>query len=229
MVLRSVPRPETPDKAAQLERIARRWSRFGQLDHPNLAWSHGIVPVDGQLQVVREYLDLPTLNDWLVSTPDVGIRRRVALGIVTGLAAARDYDLGHGHLTADNVFVDSEGNAVITDFEVATVASGQPVEQSAVISSDLAALGQLFTDLGIAESPLSTEMSVIERLVDRHHPDRFDEPNAVLTTLTALWSNLPEESPLPTADRQKRGKLLLALGSLTVILLWIVLLVASRL
>ena len=111
------PKFESAGREGRLEREAQAMAR---LRHPNIATVYDIGLSADRLFVVMELVDGGTLADWL------GAERRswrqivaVLLQAARGLAAAHATGLVHRDFKLDNVLVDNDGVARVSDFGVA--------------------------------------------------------------------------------------------------------------
>lgn len=113
-------RTDLLDSAKARQRFKREALMVGQLNHPAIVRIHHVLFEEGQSYIVMEYVEGKTLASLLKEGPlpydeALPLLRDVA----SGLAEAHRHDLVHRDLKAENVMVDSSGQAKILDFGLA--------------------------------------------------------------------------------------------------------------
>jgi eukaryotic-like serine/threonine-protein kinase len=107
------------DESAQLMGEARLMAR---LSHPNIVTVLEVAEWQGRLVLVMEYVNGPTLRQWLTTSPrDVDAVVRLFTQCGQGLAAAHQAGIVHRDFKPDNVLVDGSGRAQLTDFGLSTL------------------------------------------------------------------------------------------------------------
>ncbi|MCB9674479.1 MAG: serine/threonine protein kinase [Alphaproteobacteria bacterium] len=89
------------------ERLIAEGRAQANLRHPNLVAVNDVLDLDGNPALVMEYIDGPTLEDWLATDEarDLAVGLAVFRGIVAGIAAAHDEGLVHRDLKPSNVLL----------------------------------------------------------------------------------------------------------------------------
>ena len=113
-LLRSSSSGESPERSIRLQREARA---MAQVSHPNVIRVFDVGDFEGQVFIAMELIHGQTLGRWLTAAPR---RRReilqVFVGAGRGLAAAHAAGLVHRDFKPDNVLIDRDGRALVTDF-----------------------------------------------------------------------------------------------------------------
>jgi serine/threonine protein kinase len=119
--VKSIPLSECVNKSQMEDEI----ENLMNLRHPCIAAPIGyVLPIDSgsseELKIVRLYLEGCSLSEvlsvnpvWWTST----VKAKVVAGIVLGFRFAHSLGLFHGHLTANNIFFDSDHFIQIVDFQ----------------------------------------------------------------------------------------------------------------
>jgi eukaryotic-like serine/threonine-protein kinase len=160
-----------------VERFRREARAIARLSHPNIVTVIDRGEVEGQQFIVFEHVPGETLKDVIAREGQLPAERALALAHQIGRALAFAHDVGlvHRDVKPQNVLVDSEGSAKVTDFGIARTldidealtetgtvlgtsdyiapeqASGEPVDQR----SDQYSLGVVLYELLTGEVPYS--------------------------------------------------------------------------
>lgn len=98
-----------------------------RLDHPNIITVYSVKELDGLLFIVMKYVEGRTLEQ--VLKENARLDRSVVATIVSRVAEALHFahveGIIHRDVKPSNIMVDTRGRAVVTDFGIAKVASGQ--------------------------------------------------------------------------------------------------------
>ena len=137
--------------AEQRTRLLREAQAMAKLSHPNVITVHDVGEFGDQVFVAMEFIDGCTLTKWLESKQSWRERLATLLAAGRGLAAAHRAGLVHRDFKPDNVLIDREGRAVVTDFGLARPAAGKTdsfktlavVESTPVMSAQLTRTGAL--------------------------------------------------------------------------------------
>ncbi len=102
------------------QRLLREAQAMARLSHPAVAAVHDVGTYRGQVFLAMEFVDGTTLTRWLEAQPrDWREVRRVFVEAGRGLAAAHGAGIVHRDFKPDNVLVDRDGHAKVTDFGLA--------------------------------------------------------------------------------------------------------------
>jgi len=119
------------------QRLLGEARALAKLAHPNVVAVFEVARHDGELYLVMELIEGPTLSAWLLAaarTTDEVLAMFAQAG--RGLAAAHAAGIVHRDVKLDNVLVGADGRARITDFGLATGALAGPLP--AVHGDDIA-------------------------------------------------------------------------------------------
>ena len=105
----------------QLERFRREARAVAQLNHPHIVGVIDAGEDDGTPYIVFEYVEGETLKDRIRRHGRLPIPEAVAyaIEIARALGAAHDRRIVHRDVKPQNVLIDSEGTAKVTDFGIA--------------------------------------------------------------------------------------------------------------
>jgi eukaryotic-like serine/threonine-protein kinase len=112
---------EISDDAAQLERFRREARAVARLSHPNLVAVIDAGEDGGHPYIVFEYVEGETLKQRIERLGPLPADEAAAYAIEIGrgLAAAHAQNLVHRDVKPQNVLIDPEGRAKVTDFGIA--------------------------------------------------------------------------------------------------------------
>jgi tRNA A-37 threonylcarbamoyl transferase component Bud32 len=112
---------EISEEADQLERFRREARAAARLSHPNLVGVIDAGEDDGRPYIVFEYIDGRTLKRRLQEEGRLPVDEAVAYAIEIGrgLIAAHARKLVHRDVKPQNVLIDPDGRAKVTDFGIA--------------------------------------------------------------------------------------------------------------
>jgi tetratricopeptide (TPR) repeat protein len=154
--------------AEQRTRLLREAQAMAKLTHPNVITVHDVGEFGDQVFVAMEFIDGGTLSDWLQTHSSWRERLQIFLAAGRGLAAAHRAGLVHRDFKPDNVLIDGDGRAVVTDFGLARPAAGKTdtfntvkvIESMPVMSAQLTRTGALVgTPAYMAPEQLAGERS----------------------------------------------------------------------
>jgi eukaryotic-like serine/threonine-protein kinase len=217
---------------ARFENEARAAAR---LAHPNIVTVMDRGEQDGRRYIVFEYVDGENLKDAVVAEGPLPIERvlRVGADVARGLAFAHTSGVVHRDVKPQNVLLDEDGRAKVTDFGIARTGTATGHTETGTIlgtgsyispeqargeragpESDVYSLGAVLYELLAGRPPYDgpTFVAVALRHVREPVPDvlagRPDCPPALAALVEACLAKDPSERP--TADALARG--LSALG-----------------
>jgi serine/threonine protein kinase/tetratricopeptide (TPR) repeat protein len=100
-------------------RLLREAKALASLDHPGICRVHEIVEQDAERFAVLELIEGRPLSDLIVEGLSADEALRLTAEIAQALAAAHDAGIAHRDLKPDNVMVQPDGKARVTDFGIA--------------------------------------------------------------------------------------------------------------
>jgi eukaryotic-like serine/threonine-protein kinase len=112
---------EIASDSDQLERFRREARAVAQLNHPHVVGVIDAGEDDGTPYIVFEYVEGETLKDRIrrYGRLPVGEAVAYAIEIARALGAAHDHQIVHRDVKPQNVLIDEEGMAKVTDFGIA--------------------------------------------------------------------------------------------------------------
>src|SRR5215216_7217005 len=167
--------------ADQLERFRRESRAVAQLNHPHVVTVIDAGEDDGAPFIVFEYVEGETLKDRIRRMGRLPIPEAVAyaIEIARALQAAHDRRIVHRDVKPQNVLIDDEGTAKVTDFGIARslteegltadgrvlgttdyVSPEQALGQDVDPQSDLYSLGVVLYEMLTGSVPFSGENQV---------------------------------------------------------------------
>src|SRR3954454_19747056 len=113
--------PHYGDDEEYVERFRREARSVAQLSHPNIVTVIDRGESDAQQYIVFEYVDGESLKQLVDRAGPLPARRVVELGVqmADALAFAHQHGLVHRDVKPQNVLINSEGEARVTDFGIA--------------------------------------------------------------------------------------------------------------
>jgi serine/threonine-protein kinase len=112
---------EISDDSGQLERFRREARAVAQLSHRHIVGVIDAGEDEGRPYIVFEYVEGETLKDRIRRDGELPIDQAVAyaIEIARALGAAHKAHIVHRDVKPQNVLIDEEGNAKVTDFGIA--------------------------------------------------------------------------------------------------------------
>jgi len=121
---------------------------MAQLSHPNVVGVFEVGLANGQIFIASEYIDGPTLRQWLTTERSRAAIIDVFIQAGRGLAAAHRAGLIHRDFKPANVLVDGEARPRVLDFGLAC--SADEIHSTHAPSSNPASmLGEALTETGV--------------------------------------------------------------------------------
>jgi serine/threonine-protein kinase len=210
-----------------VERFKREARSVAQLQHPNIVTVIDRGEEAGRQYIVFEFIDGENLKEFVVRKGRLGVREalEVANEIAHALAFAHEHGLIHRDVKPQNVLLNGDGRAKVTDFGIArsidvehgvtqtgTVlgtsnyiapeqASGQPVD----VHTDVYSLGVVLYELLTGELPFPGEsfVAVAMKHVQEPPPNVLDVRGDVPLRVAAAIDRALEKDPaqrFPTMD-----------------------------
>ena len=200
---------EISDQPDQIERFRREARTVAQLSHPNVVAVIDAGEDGGYPYIVLEYVEGETLKqriDRLGRLP-IDEAAAYAIEIGRGLAAAHAHRLVHRDVKPQNVLIDAEGRAKVTDFGIARtleadgltktgrvlgttdyVAPEQAMGQGVDSRSDIYSLGVLLYEMLTGDVPFQAEtvVGVAMKHVNEQMPDVQESRPEVSSALAAV-------------------------------------------
>jgi eukaryotic-like serine/threonine-protein kinase len=206
------------DQPDQIERFRREARAVAQLSHPNVVAVIDAGEDGGHPYIVFEHVEGETLKqriDRLGRLP-VDEAAAYAIEIGRGLAAAHARRLVHRDVKPQNVLIDAEGRAKVTDFGIALslesdgltktgrvlgttdyVSPEQAMGQDVDARSDIYSLGILLYEMLTGQPPFQAEtlVGVAMKHVNERMPDIQDARPQVSAALSAVIERATEKEP----------------------------------
>ena len=211
--------PHFGDDDEYVERFRREARAVAQLSHPNIVTVIDRGEADGHQFIVFELIEGENLKELVGRTGPLPVRRaaELALAVADGLAFAHENGLVHRDVKPQNVLVNADGEAKVTDFGIArsldvergmtqtgTVlgtsnylspeqASGKPVTPA----TDVYSLGVVLYELLTAEVPFPGEnfVAVAMKHLNEPPPDILAQRPDVPLRLAAALERALEKDP----------------------------------
>src|SRR4051794_5222454 len=169
------------DDSVQLERFRREARSVARLSHPHVVTVIDAGEDDGHPFIVFEYVDGETLKQLIRRQGPLPVTEAVAYAIEVGraLIAAHSHRLVHRDVKPQNVLIDPEGRAKVTDFGIARsleldgltaagrvlgttdyVAPEQAIGEGATVQSDIYSLGVCLWEMLTGDVPFKGDNQV---------------------------------------------------------------------
>ena len=218
---------EISDQQDQLERFRREARAVAQLSHPNLVGVIDAGEDGGRPYIVFEYVPGETLKQRISSDGGLPLDEATAYAIEIGrgLQAAHSARLIHRDVKPQNVLIDAEGRAKITDFGIALsleshglTATGRVLGTTDYVSpeqamgreidarTDVYSLGILLYEMLAGEVPFKaeTQVGVAMKHVNETVPNvqrRRPDASAALAAAVERVDGQGAEGPLQRHER----------------------------
>src|SRR6201995_5148001 len=185
---------EVTSDSDQLERFRREARAVAQLSHPHIVGVIDAGEDDSRPYIVLEYVEGETLKDRIRRLGRLPITESVAyaIEITRALGAAHDRHIVHRDVKPQNVLIDQEGSAKVTDFGIARTleeegltADGRVLGTTDYVSPEQA-LGQQVT----GQSDLYSVGVVLYEMLTGDVPFRGD--NQVAVAMKHVREEMPD-------------------------------------
>jgi eukaryotic-like serine/threonine-protein kinase len=209
---------EISDQPDQLERFRREARAVAQLSHPNVVAVIDAGEDGGHPYIVFEFVDGETLKQRIerVGPLPVDEATAYAIEIGRGLAAAHARRLVHRDVKPQNVLIDPEGRAKVTDFGIARslesdgltqtgrvlgtpdyVSPEQAMGRGVDARTDIYSLGVLLYEMLTGEVPFTagTVVGVAMKHVNEQIPDVQSRRPEVSSALAAVVERATAKEP----------------------------------
>ncbi|WP_323845442.1 protein kinase domain-containing protein [Microbulbifer magnicolonia] len=205
-------------------RIRQEALLLAQLNHSNIVQIYDVVEEQDDVALVMEYVDGCSLGQWQRErNPSLQQKLQLLRQISNGLARAHSIGIIHRDLKADNILIDDNNTAKITDFGIAKnwrensdltreqhiagswgamspeQALGKPLDNRC----DLFALGVLAYELLCGQNPFGEHDSpfiTVDRIINSPHPPAAklnpELPPALCQLLDRLLAKQPDRRPV---------------------------------
>jgi serine/threonine-protein kinase len=209
---------EISDQPDQIERFRREARAVAQVSHPNVVAVIDAGEDGGHPYIVFEYVDGETLKQRIDRLGRLPVVEAAAYGIEVGrgLAAAHAQRLIHRDVKPQNVLIDPEGRAKVTDFGIARslesdgltktgrvlgttdyVAPEQAMGQAVDARCDVYSLGVLLYEMLTGEVPFQADtlVGVAMKHVNEKMPDVQERCPGVSSALAAVVERATAKDP----------------------------------
>ena len=118
-----------------VERFRREASAAAGLQHPNVVGVFDRGTVDGSHYIAMEYVEGASLKDLIGRGLSVGEAVEIVRQVLAGVKYAHERGIIHRDLKPQNVLVDSEGRARVTDFGIARAGASEITQTGSVLGT----------------------------------------------------------------------------------------------
>ncbi len=209
---------EISDQPDQIERFRREARAVAQVSHPNVVAVIDAGEDGGRPYIVFEYCDGETLKHRIDRLGRLPLDEAAAYGIEVGrgLQAAHARRLVHRDVKPQNVLIDADGRAKVTDFGIARslendgltktgrvlgttdyVSPEQAMGQEVDARSDIYSLGILLYEMLTGEVPFQADnlVGVAMKHVNERKPDVQRKRRDASSALAAVVERSTEKKP----------------------------------
>ena len=209
---------EISDQPDQIERFRREARAVAQLSHPNVVAVIDAGEDGGHPYIVFEYIEGETLKDRIERLGRLPLDEAAAYAIEVGrgLAAAHARRLVHRDVKPQNVLIDAEGRAKVTDFGIARslesdgltktgrvlgttdyVSPEQAMGHAVDARTDIYSLGIVLYEMLTGEVPFKAEtlVGVAMKHVNEEMPDVGQRRPEISSVLAAVIERATAKDP----------------------------------
>jgi serine/threonine-protein kinase len=207
---------EIASDSDQLERFRREARAVAQLSHPHIVGVIDAGEDEGRPYIVFEYVEGQTLKERIRAMERLPVDESVAyaIEIARALGCAHAHDIVHRDVKPQNVLIDDEGSAKVTDFGIARqlrddglTADGRVLGTTDYVSpeqalghdvngqSDIYSLGVVLYEMLTGDVPFHGEnqISVAMKHVREDLPDIQRQRPEVSATLASVLDHMTEK------------------------------------
>ena len=158
---------EKAQETAYQQRLRKELDLMMQLQHPNIVSVVGLEKVEGLgVCIVMEYVDGMTLKEWIVTSPELTRKRKIASELIDVVGYLHSKGIVHRDLKPENILISRNGEYLkLIDFGLADsdsyavlkqpagtsgyMSPEQKVTTIADVRNDIYSLGVIFSEMGI--------------------------------------------------------------------------------
>ena len=158
---------EKAQETAYQQRLRKEFDLMMQLQHPNIVSVVGLEKVEGLgVCIVMEYVDGMTLKEWIVTSPELTRKRKIASELIDVVGYLHSKGIVHRDLKPENILISRNGEYLkLIDFGLADsdsyavlkqpagtsgyMSPEQKVTTIADVRNDIYSLGVIFSEMGI--------------------------------------------------------------------------------
>ena len=124
---------DVANQSSYQQRLRKEFEILMQLQHPHVVSTYGIEDIEGYGRcIVMEYVDGPTLKEWLNDKPSRQLRLKVAHELIDAVAYIHTKGIVHRDLKPENIIITPNGsNVKLIDFGLADTDSHTILKQPA--------------------------------------------------------------------------------------------------
>src|SRR3954453_9521627 len=205
----------------QLERFRREARAVAQLNHPHVVGVINAGEDDGMPYIVFEYVEGETLKDRIRRHGRLPVTEAVAYAIevARALGAAHERRIVHRDVKPQNVLIDEEGTAKVTDFGIARsleeegltadgrvlgttdyVSPEQALGHAVTGQSDLYSLGVVFFEMLTGDVPFHGENQVAVAM--KHVREELPDVQLRRPEVSSALAAVVDQAPAKDQDRR---------------------------
>ncbi|MFH0765331.1 MAG: serine/threonine-protein kinase, partial [Calditrichota bacterium] len=200
-VLLKIIHPHLTGDAELRARFIREGKAIAQVNHPNVVKIFEQGEIDGTLYLALEWVEGGTLADRIQAGPlDQAEVKYIAECVLKGLAAVHQQGLIHRDLKPDNILVNMDGRALLTDFSLAGFAHSSNLTGHGVLIGSPAYFAPELIDGAPASRPSDLWAVGVILLEALTGSNPFYNPDPILTLDLVRRVNPPKLTGHPAID-----------------------------